>query len=81
MSRTTPVFITAFRFTRQFDAVPRRIEFDGVSYDLTDTYTRTTITADDGVDTIFDLSDGTRTFRLREHLLNWWLVGMSSENP
>ena len=29
------ITITSVRFTEAFDVLPRRIEFDGVSYDLT----------------------------------------------
>lgn len=80
MSLSTPIAITAFRFNRQVEAIPRRIEFDGISYDLNDTYTKITIASDGGNDTIFNVSDGTHTFRLREHLRSWRLVAMSSEN-
>lgn len=80
MSFSTPIAITAFRFNRAANAIPRRIEFDGRSYDLTDSYKMITITSDDGAETIFDVSDGTHRFRLREHMFSWWLVGMSSEN-
>lgn len=80
MSHSTPVAITAFRFTRQFEAVPRRIEFDGISYDLKDAYTKITVVSDDGTDTILNVSDGTHRFRLYRHLLHWQLLAMSSEN-
>lgn len=80
MSLPAPISVTAFRFTRKFDTIPRRIELDGISYDLTDAYTKITVTSDDDTETIFDVSDGAHHFRLREHLLSWRLVSMSSEN-
>jgi len=80
MSLPTPISVTAFRFTRQFETIPSRIEFDGVSYDLTDTYKKVTVTSDDGAETIFDVSDGSRQFRLRQHLLSWRLISVTSRN-
>jgi hypothetical protein len=76
----TPILITAFRFTRQFDPIPRRIEFDGISYDLTDTYKKITVSSESGTETIFDVSDGSTRFRLRGHMLHWKLISISSEN-
>jgi hypothetical protein len=75
-----PIAVTAFRFTRQFETIPRRIEFDGVSYDLTGAYKKITFLSDDGNETMFDVSDGAHHFRLRERMLDWRLVSMSSEN-
>jgi hypothetical protein len=80
MSLPTPISVTAFRFTRQFEPIPRRIELDGISYTLTDVYKKITVHSDDGAETIFDVSDGAHHFRLREHMLSWRLVSMSSEN-
>jgi hypothetical protein len=80
MSLPAPISVTAFRFTRQFETIPRRIEFDGISYNLTDAYKKVTVTSDDGAETIFDVSDGSHAFRLRQHLLSWRLISMSSEN-
>lgn len=80
MSQLATISVTAFRFTRQFEAVPRRIEFDGVSYELNDAYKKITVTSDDGDETIFDVSDDTHRFRLREHLRNWRLISISSKN-
>lgn len=80
MSLSSPISVTAFRFTRQFETIPRRIELDGVSYDLTGSYKKVTVRSDDGAETIFDVSDGAHHFRLREHLLGWRLISMSSEN-
>lgn len=80
MSLSAPVSITAFRFNRKFEAIPRRIEFDGVSYELNDTYRRIRLVSDDGAETIFDMSDDAHVFRLREQLFGWRLVAMSSKN-
>lgn len=81
MSQSTPISITAVRFTGNFDLVPRRIECDGVSYDLGAAYTKITMTTDDGgIADQFDVSDGVHRFRLRRELqqLQWWLVTMTS---
>lgn len=75
-----PISVTAFRFNHHFEPVPRRIELDGISYDLTDTYKKVTLRSDDGAETIFDVSDGAHNFRLREQLFGWRLEAMSSEN-
>lgn len=80
MSHIATISVTAFRFTHQFDAIPRRIEWNGVSYELSDTYKKITVASDDGNETIFDVSDDLHHFRLREHLLNWRLVSISSKN-
>ena len=53
------VTLTSVRFTEQFDIIPQRIEFDGISYDLTGEPK----TAGDDTATI-EVSDGTRLFRL-----------------
>lgn len=74
------ITVTAVRFTEGFEAIPRRIEFDGISYTLNDAYKKITVTSDDGADTIFDVSDDSHCFRLRQHLLNWRLVSISSRN-
>jgi hypothetical protein len=80
MSLSSPIAVTAFRFTSQFDPIPRRIELDGISYDLTGSYKKVTVRSDDGAETIFDVTDGAHHFRLREHLFGWRLISMSSEN-
>lgn len=76
MSTQTPVHVTAVSFTNDFEVVPRRIEFDGISYDLGDDYKKVSINDQDGLATFFDVSDGSKHFRLRhdEGLFGWWLM-------
>lgn len=78
MSANTPISVTAVSFTAQFDEIPRRIELDGVSYDLTNGYKRFTLKSEEGTTCFFDVSDGTHFFRLKQHLLEWRLISMSS---
>ncbi len=63
-----PVEITAVRFTKEFETIPRRIELDGISYVLGEDYKKVTLTTDEGTAELFDVSDGTRWFRLRQQL-------------
>lgn len=63
-----PVAVTTFRFTKEFEVIPRRIELDGVSYDLTNEYS---ILPMDGGSAV-DVSDGTRWFRLLYSAKNTW---------
>lgn len=53
------VLLTSVRFTDRFDIIPKRIEFDGVSYDLTG---EPAVTTEDH--STIEVSDGTRLFRL-----------------
>ena len=80
MSLLTPIIVSAVRFTGNFDVVPVRIELDGISYRLDDGYKKVALSNEDGTSTIFDLSDGTHRFRIREDAFNWRLVSMSSLN-
>lgn len=75
---TSPVSVTAVRFTDQFETIPRRIEFNGISYALDDTYKKITLESEEGTTALFDVSDGTHRFRLRQDLFSWRLVSMSS---
>ena len=74
-----PITVTAVRFTDRFDASPRRIEFDGISYELGTSYRKVSLTTDDGTELLLEISDGTRWFRLREqlHSLTWQLLSMT----
>lgn len=80
LSLLTPVAITAFRFNSKTEAIPCRIELDGVNYHLNDSYKIIETTLNSGHGTIFDVSDGTHRFRLLRHMLEWKLVGIYSEN-
>lgn len=77
MSSKKPVSVTAVRFTQSLEVVPKRIEFDGISYDLNTDYKKINLGGDEGRSTLFDVSDGARRFRLRqeEQPFTWWLLG------
>lgn len=80
MSGNIPVSVTAFRFTSQFETIPRRIELDGVSYELDEHYRRVRLTSEDEVTSLYDVHDSTHRFRLRYNLFGWRLVSISSIN-
>jgi len=71
--------ITAVRFTEGFETIPRRIELDGISYELDGEYRKVSLTTDSGTELFLEISDGTRWFRLREqlHSLTWQLLSMT----
>ena len=78
MLEKSRVSVTAVSFTDQFEAVPRRIEFEGVSYDLEAPRRHFILRSDEGVTSTFDVSDGKHLFRLRHNLLEWRLISVSS---
>ena len=80
MQAITPVSVTAVRFTRQFESIPTRMELDGVSYHLTPAYKKITLKSEEGTIAFFDLSDGTRRFRLKQVACTWLLLSTSSVN-
>lgn len=81
MTRTInkPITVTAVRFNDKFDTIPRRIEFDGISYELGGDYRTVSLTTENGTELLLEMSDGTRWFRLRERLnsLTWQLLSMT----
>ena len=80
MSVLTPIFVTAVRFTAAFDAIPSRIELNGISYVLGNDYKKVTLESDEGTSSIFDLKNDTHRFRLREDMFSWRLISISSLN-
>ncbi len=74
------VTVTAVLFNEKFEIVPRRIEFDGVSYDLETQYKKLTITTEDSAETVFDISDGQCLFRLKHDTsdTHWRLLSMTT---
>ncbi len=80
MSEHAHISVTAISFTDQFEAVPRRIELEGVSYDLEAPRKHFILRSDEGITSTFDVSDGTYLFRLRHNFLEWQLLSMSSIN-
>ncbi|OYW44366.1 hypothetical protein B7Z28_00125 [Candidatus Saccharibacteria bacterium 32-45-3] len=68
------VNVTAVRFTKEFDVIPRRIEFDGKSYELTE---GNVLITPHGKREL-DVSDGSHQFRLFETEQSAWeLISIS----
>tara|TARA_B100002049_G_C16032056_1_gene355003 strand:- start:682 stop:933 length:252 start_codon:yes stop_codon:yes gene_type:complete len=82
MTKTTieqPVTVTAVRFNKNFELTPRRIEFQGRTVDFIDDGIRLCIKKGSVITRIFDLSDGTSLFRLRQEPSSnhWNLLSIS----
>lgn len=74
MTKTTiekPVSVTAIRFGKNFEPVPRRIEFEGRTINFIDEGLRFCIKQGSEIVRLFDLTDGESLFRLKQE-------GMSS---
>ena len=70
--------VTAIRFTRQFDPIPKRIEFGGRAINFVDEGIRLSIKSGGRLTRLFDMSDGESLFRLRQaHGQGWRLVSIS----
>ncbi|MGE5312577.1 MAG: hypothetical protein ACM3MA_01020 [Acidobacteriota bacterium] len=69
------IIVTAVRFTEQFRLIPKRIELDGVSYDVEP--------EQQGENGIFHLVSDTRHFHVAEPTEDndWRLVGISTTGP
>lgn len=82
MTKTTiekPVSVTAIRFGKNFEPVPKRIEFEGRTINFIDEGLRFCITRGSEITRLFDLSDGESLFRLRlePKTLTWNLLSIS----
>lgn len=82
MTKTTierPVSVTAVRFGKNFEPVPRRIEFEGRTINFVDAGLRYHIKHGSEITRLFDLSDGESLFRLRQEAksLTWNLLSIS----
>lgn len=73
------VAVTAVRFSRQFEPIPKRIEFGGRSINFVDEGIRIAIKSGQRMTRLFDMSDGNQSFRLRQSAgeSNWQLVSIS----
>lgn len=73
------VAVTAVRFGRKFEPIPQRIEFGGRSISFIDDGIRIAIKSGQRLTRLFDMSDGTQNFRLRQMAddTNWQLVSIS----
>lgn len=73
-----PVAVTAvyFRENESFDTYPRRIEFEGRSVAFADGM-RYLIRKGEQLIRLFDMTDGTAQYRLREDADSWTLIAIS----
>lgn len=71
--------VTAIRFGRKFEPIPRRIEFGGRSINFIDDGIRFSIKKGQQFTRLFDMSDGRSCFRLRQAAgeSGWQLVSIS----
>ena len=82
MTKTTieqPVTVTSISFGKNFEPVPRRIEFQGKTINFVDEGLRFCITRGSSVVRLFDLTDGESLFRLRQEpsTHGWNLLSIS----
>lgn len=81
MTKTTiekPVLVTAIRFARNFETVPKRIEFEGRTINFIDAGLRLSIKRGSEITRLFDLTDGESLFRLKlESNRTWNLLSIS----
>ncbi|HEX6416494.1 MAG TPA: hypothetical protein VFZ62_03135 [Candidatus Saccharimonadales bacterium] len=73
----SPVDVTAIGFGRDLRSYPRRIEFEGASYDFIDAGLRTVIRSGERIAQVFTMTDGARDYRLRNDGSRWTLLSMS----
>lgn len=76
-SINSPVDVTALGFGRNMRTYPRRIEFEGSTYDFIDAGLRTIVRNGERVAQIFTMTDGARDFRLRSDNGHWTLLGIT----
>ncbi len=82
MTKTTinkNVRVTAVWFDKNFNEVPKRIEFDGRSYTFVDRGLRYCIKRGEQITRLFDLTDGEAYFRLKHEVDSsaWNLLSIS----
>lgn len=80
MTKTTinkPVAVSAVTFNRQFEPIPRRIEFEGRTLTFIGAGLRYLIKQNGAVTRLFDMSDGHAEYRLRQDDAAWTLVTIS----
>lgn len=76
-SINSPVSVTALGFGRGMRTYPRRMEFQGITYDFVDAGLRTTLSGGERAMSIFTMTDGTRDFRLKSDGSSWTLLGIA----
>lgn len=73
----SPVDVTAIGFGRGMRSYPRRIEFEGTTYDFIDAGLRTVIKKGERIAQIFTMTDGANDYRLRSEGGGWTLLSMT----
>lgn len=76
-SINSPVAVTALGFGRNMRTYPRRMEFEGATYNFIDAGLRTIVHSGERVAHIFTMTDGARDYRLRSDSGRWMLLGMT----
>lgn len=71
-----PVLVSAIVFDKQFDPLPRRIEYQGKSLELTEQLMRYRIKQGSKITQLFDMSDGEQSYRLRLSGSSWHLLSI-----
>ena len=72
----SPVSITAVGFGRDMTAYPKRMEWDGRTYCFVDTGIRATIRRGESLASTITVSDGARSFCLRQASGQWTLLSV-----
>lgn len=73
----SPVDVTAIGFGRDLRSYPRRIEFEGTTYDFVDAGLRTVVRSGERIREIFTMTDGAHDYRLRSDGRGWTLLSMT----
>ena len=72
----SPVSITSIGFGRNMVAIPKRMEWGGRTYCFIDKGIRATIRRGESMAATVTMSDGERSFCLREHGGTWTLLSV-----
>ncbi len=72
-----PVQVTAVTFNKDFEPVPRRIEFEGQTLTFTGSGIGLRIAQNGVISRLFDMSDGTAQYRLRQDVSQWTLMSIT----
>ena len=72
----SPVDVTAIGFARGMRAYPRRIEFEGSTYDFIDCVLRTVIRIRERISHIFRMSEGIKNYLFNSDGNKWSLLSV-----
>lgn len=75
-SINSPVSITAVGFGREMEAIPRRMEWGGHTYQFIDRGIRVVARRGESVMSTVTMSDGERSFCLRQNGRGWTLLSV-----